>query len=438
MKKSTMPAARLAALGAARPSAVLSGPRAHAGESTETLLREVQAQLDRVTSKLQQTAETALSEARRAGEVSAGVKQTADQLLTVQTGLKASLDRMTADLEGLTAKQLEIEQHLAEAARPGGDRAVSLGAAIVAEEDRIKAFLKTGCSGVLRIEVSNAITTAAGSGGGLIYHEEERDPVRMPRRRLRIRQLLNTARTSSDLVSYRRQTTRSDAAAPVAEEGAFPASSYGWSKATSPVTKLAHHTNISEEAMADADQLRSEIDGELRYGLDLEEETQLLSGDGVGENLAGLLTEAPAFAAPAGLPNDTRVDRLRLALLQLALADYIGTAFVLNPTDWAAIDLLKVGPDDMRYVFGAPGSASTPMLWGKDVAESNTMSAGEWLAGDLFMAATIYDRADAEVLISSEHGTNFVEGLLTMRGQKRLALAIKRPAAMVTGDFTFA
>ena len=70
--------------------------------------------------------------------------------------------------------------------------------------------------------------------------------------------------------------------------------------------------------------------------------------------------------------------------------------------------------------------------------ESNRMTAGEWLVGDLMMAATLYDRSEVEVLISSEHGTNFVEDMLTMKARKRMVQAIKRGAAMVTGDFTFA
>lgn len=222
----------------------------------------------------------------------------------------------------------------------------------------------------------------------------------------------------------------------VAEEGTIPESSYGWDKAEAPVRKVGHVTNISEEAMADADQLQSELDSEMRYGLDLEEDKQLLAGDGTGENLSGLLTEATAFVAAAGLPNATRIDRLRLGMLQISLADYVATSMVLNPTDWAAIDLLK--DSQSRFIFGNPGAQSTPMLWGKDVVDSNSMTAGEWLVGDLLMAATIYDREDVEVLISSEHGTNFIEDMLTMKATKRLALAIKRPAAMVTGNFTFA
>jgi len=259
--------------------------------------------------------------------------------------------------------------------------------------------------------------------------------VNMPYRRLRIRGLVSHARTGSDLVSFRKQTLRDDATASIAESGTYPESAFGWTKDDTKVKKIGAVTNITEETMADADQLQSEIDVELRFGLDLETEKQILAGDGIGQNLHGLIPNATAFVAAAGLPNATCIDRLRLAVLQVVLADYIPTHFVLNPTDWAGIDLLK--DSQGRFVFGHPGSQSTPALWGKDVVESNSMSVGEWLTGDLQMAATLYDRSEAEVTISSEHGTNFIEDMLTMKARQRMALAVKRPAAMVTGNFTF-
>lgn len=439
MNKAMMPAILIAALSTGMPSAVIGAPMADAGDDPEVMLKKVSQQLEKLDGEIKQTAEKALKQTAENGELTQELKQSADKLLTEQTALQKSVEALTAQAEGTDTKLLELSQKVAEGG--GGNAAggvMSLGRAVVAQDEQIKNYLSAGASGTLTLKVSNAITTAAGSGGGLIYNEEERDPVRLPRRRLLVRDLLMQGITGSDLIKFRKQTVRTDNTGMVAEEGTMPTSEYGWEKATSEVKKIAHVSNISEEAMADADQLQTELDSEMRYGLDLEEETQIVAGDGTGENFAGLLTEATAFAAAAGLPNANRIDRLRLALLQVTLADYMATSMLLNPTDWAAIDLLKVGVADDRYVFGNPGAQSTPMLWGKDVVETNTMSGGEWLVGDLMMAATYYDRQMTEVLISSEHDTNFIEDMLTMKARKRAALAIKRPAAMVTGNFTFA
>jgi len=269
----------------------------------------------------------------------------------------------------------------------------------------------------------------------LIAPQREGAVVGMTRRRLSIRQLLSQGTTDSNLIEYARQATRDNAAAPVAEEAVKPESTYTWEKADAAVRTIAHVTHISRQALDDAGQLQTMIDGELRYGLDLAEESQIVAGDGVGENFSGLVTEATAFTAAAGLPDATRIDRMRLALLQVALSDYAADGIVINPTDWAAIELLK--DTTGNYIYGNPHAQSTPMLWGLDVVPTQAVGVGEWLAGSFFMAATIYDRMKTEVLISSEHGDNFVKNMLTMRAEKRAALAVKRPGALVTGDFTF-
>jgi HK97 family phage major capsid protein len=408
------------------------------GTGAEAMLTALTAKVDTMSGEIKATAETALKEVRANGTLTAETKANADKAIFDITATSKAVEELKALIEGIDGKVLDVSQQVAAggAGGAGAGQVMTLGQAVVAEDEKIQAFIGNSCSGSLLISVNNAITTASGSAGGLIARPEETDPVRMQLRRLRIWQMLTQGRTSQDLIHYRKQVLRTNAAAMVAERGVIPESAYGYEKATGAVKKIAHVTNISEEAMADADQLQTEIDSEMRYGIDLKREMQILSGDGVGENLNGLLAEATAFAAAVGLPNATPIDRLRLAILQITLSDHVATSITLNPTNWAQIDLQKDSQE--RYIFGNPDTSSTPKLWGLDVVESNSMSAGEWLVGDLAMAATLYRRKDTEVLISSEHGTNFVEDMLTMKATERLALVIKRASAMVTGDFTFA
>ncbi|TRD21904.1 phage major capsid protein [Palleronia caenipelagi] len=434
MSKIMMPVISVAALAAACPNALRGSVRMDAGDNPEALLKEVNQQLQTLNGEIKKTAEQALKESKAAGDLSAATKATTDELLARQSATMKAVDDLKALVEGVETKTLEISQQVAAGGGSSKSSVMSLGQAVLAEgADRIKTYK----GGTLSLTIQNAVTTASGSGGGLIYHEEEREPVRMPRRRLLVRNLLMPGRTNSDQVHYRKQVLRTSGAGMVAETTPSGASEFGWDKAVERVKKIATHTNISEEALADADQLQSEIDGELRYLIDLEEEKQIVAGDGVGENLTGLLTQAPAFVAAAGLPNANRIDRLRLALLQVTLEDYMPAEILLNPTDWAAIELQKVGGTDERYVYGDPGAQATPRLWGKDVVETNTMSVGEWLVGDLAMAATYYDRSETEVLLSTEHDQNFIEDMITMKARKRVAMAIKRALAMVKGNFTF-
>ena len=59
------------------------------------------------------------------------------------------------------------------------------------------------------------------------------------------------------------------------------------------------------------------------------------------------------------------------------------------------------------------------------------------MEGAFRIAATTFDRLESEILISSEQGTNFVEGIKTIFGTKRIGLAHKRRGALATGNFEF-
>lgn len=401
----------------------------------ETLLKETKAALEKVGSDVKIVAENALKEAKSAGTLSQETKDATDKVLTNYHGLSNTVTKLTEKLEVLETSNLDMAQKIMAQGNTGPVSVQTLGQMIAANED-IKGYSKAGASGSVSINVENAITSGAASAGGLIAPQREGEIVGMPRRKLVIRQLLMGATTSSNLVEYARQTTRTNNAAPVAEEALKPTSVFAWEKDDAKVRTIAHIINISRQALDDAGQLESLVDGEMRYGLDEEEDAQIYAGDGTGENLEGLTTSATAFSAAAGLPDATQIDRLRLGLLQVALTNYAADGMILSPTDWAAIELLK--DTTGRYLYGNPNTQLSPMLWGLNVVATQAAATGEWMTGAFKLAGTVYDRLLTEVLISSEHGDNFVKNMLTMRAEKRLALAIKRPTALVVGDFTFA
>src|SRR3546814_5984194 len=114
---------------------------------------------------------------------------------------------------------------------------------------------------------------------------------------------------------------------------------------TATVTTIANWVLATRQILDDVAMLQSYIDGRLRYGLAYAEELQLLNGDGTGTNLNGVYTQATTFASPLAAANadlDTKVDVLRLAMLQAALAEFPATGHVLNPIDWAEIELTKI------------------------------------------------------------------------------------------------
>jgi len=119
--------------------------------------------------------------------------------------------------------------------------------------------------------------------------------------------------------------------------------------------------------------------------MEQEIDTQVLSGDGTGDNLSGIADQASAFVAPAELANyytDTNIwDVINAVLMQVILANFTPTAVVLNSV-WKA---KMAGIKDANGVYIVPPfvSPSGDTISGVRMVFSNKMPAGDILAGDL-------------------------------------------------------
>ncbi|TCM73230.1 phage major capsid protein [Rhodovulum steppense] len=239
---------------------------------------------------------------------------------------------------------------------------------------------------------------------------------------------------SSNSVEWPSMTARPDAAATVAEGAAKPQSTMAMQLRTTPTQVIAHWVAASRQVLDDAPQLRDLIDTELRYGLALVEETQLLSGDGTSPNLHGLIPQATAFNDPltGQIASPNQIDRIGSAILQSALADFPPTGIVLHPSDWQRMRMLKDG--EGRYILGAPGAEVDPVLFGLPVVATKAIAAGSFLVGNFQEAATLYDRWAPRVEISTEHADFFVRNLVAILAEQRIAVAVRRRATSGPDD----
>lgn len=250
--------------------------------------------------------------------------------------------------------------------------------------------------------------------------------------------LLTRGTTGSDTVEYVRQGTHTNNAAPVAEAtatgdgtGAKPESAMVLAIVTEVVKTIAHWIPATRRALADAGQLRTLIDSFLRYGLTEELEDQVLNGSGVGENFTGIYntTGTSTQAYDTSLIITTRKARTKVMTQGRATP----TAWVMHPTDWEAFDLLKDGED--RYYFGGPTVLGTPRLWGLPVVESEANAAGFALVAD-FRLAALWDRQQAQIMVSDSHSDFFVRNMIAILAELRAAFGVIRPAAFVETDLT--
>jgi HK97 family phage major capsid protein len=286
-----------------------------------------------------------------------------------------------------------------------------------------------------KIEVKTISTLTMGmtTGGPMIGPMVITDPAVLPKRRMTIRNLIAPGSTTSNSVWFPRMTARQNMAAVVSEGVAKPQSDLTTQQVQSPVRLLAHYMNVSRQAMDDAPALMSLVDGELRYGLNFVEEGQMLYGDGTGENLYGLITQASAYSAPFVATLQSQIDVILQALVQAELALVPASGIVLNIADWGKMRALKSTLG--TYLLGDPAEQTVPQLWGLPVAVTPAITAGTFLVGAFYQAAQIFDRLSAEILMSTEAGNNFTTNQVTVRGEERLTMICKRPSAFVSGSF---
>lgn len=358
----------------------------------------------------------------------------------VSAELTGKVDKALSELGEATTRLGELEKRAAREKEVTESEAMDLGDHLVASE-AFKAMDKgAGGRGSIRVGIERAdITSAngtvgAGRSAGTSLVPGQRVPgiIAPPNRQFTIRDLLAPGQTSSNSVEYVKETGFTNNARPVTEGTEKPKSDIAFNLVTTPVRTIAHIFKASRQIMDDAPGLASYINARGTYGLKFVEENQLLNGNGTGQNLNGIVPQAAAFAPEFNPSDETAIDRLRLAILQVILAEYPASGFVLHPTDWARIELTK--DNEGRYIVGNAQSPIGPSLWGLPVVQTQAMAAGEFLTGAFNLAAQIFDRMGVEVLLSTENEDDFIKNMMTIRVEERLALATYRPEAFVTGD----
>lgn len=259
------------------------------------------------------------------------------------------------------------------------------------------------------------------------------------RRPLTLRDLISQRVTGSDIVSYVRQTSISNAATPVAEsnvttyagstgqvEGKKPESAFAFETVTETVKTLAVWVPATKRALSDASQIRGIIDQELRADLEEHLEELMLEGDGTGEEFTGIFntTNTLTQAWDTDILKTTRKAITNLWVNGRSQA----TAWLMNPTDWETIDLLT--NDDGDYMFGGPMRMGVKTLWGIPVVESQAVTQGVGLLGN-FKKAVLWDREQASVQVSDSHADFFIRNMLAFLAEMRAAFGVIRPTAFV-------
>lgn len=382
--------------------------------TTEAILKA----LESVETKMTAMSEKADGELKELGKVTGDTKTALDALGVQQRELA---DRMLAlEQKGVT--------------QPGaGPADESLGAQVVKSES-YKAFA-SGNTQKARIEVKNTLT------GSDATVPPDRRPGIVPgaAQILTMESFLNALPTTSNAIEFTKEASFTNNAAETAEGGAKPESALTWSLVNMPMSTVAHWIKISRQLAADNAALAAYVNNRMVYGVNRKVETQLVAGDGTAPNLSGCL-DTGNFTPHGYLSGALGSTLPKLVLIRKMIADtwaagYPADAILLNPADWAAIEieLFTTTSNTVRVSVDAQGNTT---LFGVPVIQSVGMTADNVAVGAFRQAYTVYNREGVVVELSESDSDNFTKNLITIRAERRLALATEVPGAVRAGDLT--
>lgn len=207
---------------------------------------------------------------------------------------------------------------------------------------------------------------------------------------------------------------------------------------TDAAKKIAGWWDTADEMMEDLDFWVSEINNRGLYLLSLVEESQLLNGDGTGNNVLGLLNRSGIQTEAQAATGDNPQDTIFRALTKVQTATGLtADSIIINPTDYQALRLAKDGNGQyfgggfFAGQYGAGGVELQPPLWGIRTVVSAAVASKTVVVGALKASTTVYRKGGVRVESTNSDAGKFTKDIVTTRIEERIALANRVPAATV-------
>ena len=346
-----------------------------------------------------------------------------------------SIDRARARVVELDEQIRGISQFLAtqasgdaaaRAARDGGhprdtppgilvDGHRTLGELFVDSEE-YRAYRGRGQSGTVaaRMPLNARATITTGTSPGSVFVQPDRsfNPA-IPAYQTPLLDLINKIQVDSGSVEYVTYPAAAPLAAVVPEGTAKPEATLTATKVTSALDTIAHYEAITRQAYQDSQQLVDWINGNLIRGV----------GDKLEALAAASLTGA-TLPTNIGAAGSSLLESIRGGVAKVQMAGFRPNAVVLNPMDYAELDIAVLGKTLLGPVIGS-------QFWGLTPIPVGAVPAGQAYVGDYTSGMTFFYRGETEVYMTDSHSDFFLKNTLVILAERRALSAVTRAEALV-------
>lgn len=356
--------------------------------------------------------------------------------------LKKDLEERSNKIKEVAGQVEEIQQQLVDGVheRNKGQQD-TIAAALIRNKDAVD-YAKTmhtrsgNKKDAVVFEGLNArnVITLGGMGTNAVFAQNDlnRTARAMP---LSVIDLINWGTTQEAVAYFLRESTY-DIMADIAPENTDkPESDFEFGVISLNVGVIAHWIRASKQVLADMPALANYLETRMAYGVRFKLEYYVVNGhtpaQGQQKIFSGLL-EPLNHQTVTAADSDTAIDVINKAKYEAAASYVLPDSILLNPKDWGAIERIK--GTDGHYIFGAPGAAVQPILWGLPVVFAASMPEGKYWVGNLALGFDGLIREDVNITVSTEDGNNITKNLVTILAEMRAAGAVVLPEACVAGD----
>jgi len=248
---------------------------------------------------------------------------------------------------------------------------------------------------------------------------------------------VNVGPNSGGTIRYTDQNVLDRQAGNVANCSLVPTSDITWKTTTDTIKKIADSIPVCKDAMEDFGFIESEVNTFILENLRLKLDQQLLLGGGSGLELNsvdsyaqtwGVGVGSPIEGMAASIPFPTTYDVLATAICQIVNSGqanrsyYNPNAIVMNPTDVCQMKLEKDA--DGNYLLPLYFSADGMSIDGVPVYATPLVPQNSAYVFDS-TKGTIYTEREIQIEMADEHGTDFLEDFIRIKGTMRKQLIVR-------------